>query len=197
MNKNTFLTTLRASLKGLPQEEIDDIINDYEEHFAAGKKKKRTEANIAKALGNPKDLAKQHKASHRIKKAEQTGSASNIIRAVSASIGLGFFNLIIVLGPFVAIASVIIALFATGIAIAASGIALMLASIVSPFITIITMPINSSLGLLFVGIGLLALGILFIIGTWQLGKLFGKLTVSYLKLNASIITCKKEKEETP
>src|SRR5699024_11262340 len=41
-------------------------------------------------------------------KVESTATTGNILRAVWAVIGLGFFNLVIVLGPFLGLAGVIL-----------------------------------------------------------------------------------------
>ena len=70
MNKDEYLKELRKLLRKLPKEDREDIISDYEEHFTIGMEKGRTEEEISKALGNPKNVAKQIKADHIIKKAE-------------------------------------------------------------------------------------------------------------------------------
>lgn len=61
MNKEQFLEELEKNLSGLPRDEIEEIMEDYREHFNIGKKKKRREAEIAKSLGNPKEIALEAK----------------------------------------------------------------------------------------------------------------------------------------
>lgn len=196
MNKKTFLEQLRKELKGLPEEETRDIIADYEEHFAIGKKKRRKEEAITKELGSPKSLGKQHKAVWRIEQAEKKHSTENVLKAVLATIGLGFFNLVVVLGPFAALVAVLLALFAAGIGISAAGIALIFGSLAAPFLhQYLILSGQGTIGLLFLGIGTTALGLLMLIGTAYLGKGFAKITIAYLRFNVQIITGKRGEEE--
>ena len=80
MKKKEFINELRKELKGIDKDELDDILADYEDHIMIGLKKKRKEADIIKALGEPAAIAKQVKADFHIKKAETKFSASNIFR---------------------------------------------------------------------------------------------------------------------
>lgn len=59
MNKKEFLEELEERLIGISKEDKEEILQDYEEHFKAGKKKKRTEEEISKSLGEPKEIAKE------------------------------------------------------------------------------------------------------------------------------------------
>lgn len=59
MNKQKFLEQLEERLIGIPKEDKKEILQDYEEHFKIGKKKKRNEEEISKSLGNPKEIAKE------------------------------------------------------------------------------------------------------------------------------------------
>lgn len=65
MNKDQFMKELKEYLAFLKGEDVKDILEDYEEHFAVGKKKKRKESEIAKSLGSPKDIAKEVRANLR------------------------------------------------------------------------------------------------------------------------------------
>ena len=193
MDKDTFIKTLKEGLKGLPKEEAKELIEDYEEHFRIGKRKKRTEASIAKGLGNPKTIARQAKAEHLVRKAEERRSASNVLRAVFATVSLGFFNIIFILGPFFALVGVLIALIATGIAVAVSGIGVLLASVLWPALPLgIKLNLVQSMGAAFAGIGTTALGGLILMGDYYLAKWFAKGTIAYLKLNTRIIKGKED-----
>ena len=57
MKKKEFMDELRQELSGLSEEDVDEILQDYEEHFRIGKKNNRTEAEISRSLGNPRDIA--------------------------------------------------------------------------------------------------------------------------------------------
>src|SRR5699024_924262 len=102
--KEQFLRSLDKSLKGLSSDERRDIMHDFEEHFAFGIEEGKTEKEIATSLGSPDKIAKELLAAYHLEKVETTATTGNMIRAVWAVIGLGFFNLVIVLGPFIALA---------------------------------------------------------------------------------------------
>ena len=116
MNKEQFLKQLNASLTRLSLEEREDILQDYEEYFEIGMEEGKSEQEISKSLGNPKQISKELMASYHLGQVEQTTSAGNVMRAVWAVIGLGFFNLVIVLGPFIALIGVVIAGWVSAIA---------------------------------------------------------------------------------
>jgi uncharacterized membrane protein len=197
MNKKLFIEILSSNLKGLPKEEKLDILSDFEEHFAIGNEKGRSEEELTESLGDPKALAKQMRAASLIKKAETNKSASNITQAIFASIGLGFFNIIFLLGPFIAAVAVIISLFSVAIAIAAAGITGFFGSILSPLFSNYintSIFINPVVGIFtFIGVG--AFGGLFFIGDVYIAKYMYKLTVRYLKFNMRIITGRRQKDE--
>ena len=188
MNKERFIEILKSSLGNLPQDEIDDILYDYNEHFEIGINNGKTEEEICKELGDPKAIAKSYRASMALEKAEEYPSAKNLTSAVLAAIALGFFNIVIVIGPFIGIIGVIIGLFAVSISIFISGIAAILSPLISIFAPayIHTMGINS-FAIIFFGIGLAALGLLMFIGLSYLSKYLYKLTVKYLNWNINII----------
>ena len=62
MNKKEFFKELNEYLIGINKKEKKDILQDYEEHFKKGKKKKRTESQIVKSLGEPKQIAREIRA---------------------------------------------------------------------------------------------------------------------------------------
>lgn len=59
MDKREFLEELEERLVGVAKEDREDILQDYEEHFKAGKKKRRSEQEISKSLGEPKEIARE------------------------------------------------------------------------------------------------------------------------------------------
>ena len=194
MNRKEFLGRLSELIKDIPEEEKKDILFDYEEHFRTGLEKGRKEEEIAASLGDPKIIAKQSRASCILKEAEKTTSAGNIMRAIFAAVGLGFFNLVIVLGPAIGLMGILVALFATAFAITVSGAAVLFGTLMGlvfawniyiPFAAVVSIPL---------GIGLTALGLLFIIGAFYLTKFFYKLSISYLKMNLQIITNRRNRE---
>jgi uncharacterized membrane protein len=188
MNKKEFINKLSSYLSGIPTEEKQDVISDFEEHFKEGMAEGRTEEDIAGALGDPRVLANQFKASILVYEAEKTASPVNITRAVFATLGLGFFNLIFVLGPFVAIACVLIALFASAVALTAAGITVFFGTIFGPLFPEYVSTLFNPAAAIFGSIGVTCLGVLFFIGDIYLAKLLYKLFLRYIKFNIRIIT---------
>ncbi len=189
MNKKEFFKELKLRLKNLNKEDRDEIIEDYEAHFAIGLKKGRTESALIKSLGNPKIIAKHTYADLLIKKAENKSSFPNVMRAVLASIGLGFFNLVFVSGIFFGLVGVLIGIYAVTISLIFAG----LAAIIVPFVAMSTnfiyvgvTPIIS----IFAGIACAGLGLLLLIGDYYISKGFFSVIIKYLKLNIKIIVGK-------
>ena len=187
MNKSEFIQTLRNELKGIPEYEIKDILYDYEEHFEIGISKGKTETEIAKELGNPKGIAKSYRASSKISAAESNPSPRNLFKAVLAAMALGFFNLIIVLGPFLLIVGLLFGLYGTSAGFIIGGISSFFGTIAAPFfpytVSIGVHPITS----ISIGIGLIALGILLLLGSFYLTRLLYQGTIKYLRWNIDII----------
>lgn len=59
MNKDEFLSILHVHLAVLPPEERDELLEDYEAHFAFGKQNGKSEMDIVRELGDPTELAKE------------------------------------------------------------------------------------------------------------------------------------------
>jgi uncharacterized membrane protein len=187
------MDTLSRSLRGLPKEETEDILYDFEEHFAIGMQNGREESELCAALGDPKSLGRQMKAESYIKRAEQTASAHNILSAVFTTIGLSFFNILFMLPPFVAICAAVAALFAASVSIAATGITGFVSSMFYPaYEQYIAFDANPVVGI-FAFLGLSAFGILFFVGNIYLSKGIYQLILKYLKFNVSIIKGRRKK----
>ena len=187
MNRLQYLERLEKSLRSLPAEETADIMNDFKEYFEVGIERGRSEEEISLSLGNPKMLARQIRLEAYIKKAEETKSASDILRAVFTSIGLSFFNLIVMLPVFLVILSILAVLFAVSISLSATGITGTVGSIFSPlFAQYLTFNVNIAVSIFaFIGIG--SLGILFFTGTIYISKHIFRLVVRYLRFNLKMV----------
>ena len=195
MNKLQYLENLEKSLKSLPKEETNDIINDFKEYFEVGIERGRSEEEISLSLGNPKMLARQIRLESYIKKSEETKSTSNILRAVFTSIGLSFFNLIVMLPVFLIVFSALVVLFACSISLGAAGITGTVGSFFSPlFAQYLTFDVNIAVSIFaFIGIG--SLGILFFTGNIYIAKLIFRLTVRYLRFNLSMVKGRRGQDE--
>ncbi len=60
MNKNEFMHILQQELKVLGPETVTDILADFEEHFANGLARGKSEAEITAELGDPLEIAQQY-----------------------------------------------------------------------------------------------------------------------------------------
>ena len=188
MNQEEYLSRLGAGLKGrIPDPERDEILADYREHFRMGIMDDRTEESIALALGDPEDLAREWCAVSLVRTAETHSSFRNMGRAILATIGLGLFNIIVVLIPAVILLVMLIILFLIGLAHAAGGFILAILSFAE--ITGIhdtTEILLPSAGIC-IGIGVCALGLLIIIADGYCARWIYRLAIRYLKWNISVI----------
>ena len=195
MDKEEFLEILRSQLRNIQGEDLTEILQDYGEHITIGIEEGREEGELIKSLGDPNEIAKQINAEYHIKKAETTTSASNILRAIYASVGLGLFNVIFILGPLLMILSFSLVLFIIPVVMGITGITLFgasLAAIVMPeYFQATTYNAVAEIGVLFFSIGLISLGLLILIGDYYVAKLIYELIIKYLKFNLDIISGKE------
>lgn len=179
MNEKQFLMQLHDGIKVLSADERKDILNDYEEHFAEGKEEGKAEEEIADALGSPEKIAKEILAMYHVAQAKTKTTTGNMMRAVWAGIGLGFFNLIIVLGPFIALVGVLAAGWITAISLA-------LSPLLVP-VNIVIYPGSFEWADLFFTITASGIGIFIGIGMYYLTKGLAWVFVRYLKFNTSLV----------
>ena len=97
MNRANFIAQLRAGLSGLHQGDVNDVIADYESHFADGVAAGRSEDQVAEALGDPARLARELRAEIGFKRWEQERSAGNFVGVVLALIGLATIDILFLL----------------------------------------------------------------------------------------------------
>jgi uncharacterized membrane protein len=194
MNKLEYLNTLKRELRTIPETEQGEIMSDYEEHFRVGLERGESEEAISKALGDVRATARQFKADYSIKLAESTISARYIAKAVLATISLGLFNLIFVLGLFLGLAGVLIGIFATAIALIVGGISTLVALIIAPFFPGVVVSLAPAFAI-FGAIGITTAGLLLFIASCYLAGAFYRATVKYLKWNVEIVRNNNKEEK--
>lgn len=188
MNRNEYISALGNLLNGIPEQDKNEILYDYSEHFRIGLENGKTEEEIAQALGDVRMIARQFKADYSVRQAETNTSAGNILRAVLAACLLGFFNLVIVLGPFLGLIGVLIGLFAASVGTSAGGCGLFLGVILAPaFPSYVDLGGFDPVAVAFFSVGVMCLGLLFFIANCYLARLLYKGTVKYLKWNIEFI----------
>lgn len=181
MTREAFLKELDRLLKGVPDEERKEILADYEEHFYMASAEGKAEEDIARSLGNPKQIAKEMVAIYHVEQAQANFSASYIVRATFAVVSLGFFNLVFVLGPFIALAGVLFSLYAAAFTL-----------IVAPVVGLVLQTVQGislsqfSFGF-FVALVAASLGVLLLVGLLYLTKWAYRQLVRYLQFNLQII----------
>lgn len=173
MTNEAFLDELSKLLRKLPSEEKKEILYDYEEHIRIARELGKTDTDLLKRLGDPKTIAKAIMADYYIGLAGETKSPKSIVRAVLASISLGFLNAIIVLPPSIAFLAVCVALYVDSWAL-----------IVSPLLGLCCLIQGYGWSIIFASLFTTGIGIfLFIVSGWTLKKIFGQWFFRYLKFN--------------
>ena len=80
MTKIEFLQQLYNLLGGLPADERDDIIADFEEHFSVGTSEGKSEEQICSELGDPKAAPRNILMTSRKKPTPYTAQKKTAIR---------------------------------------------------------------------------------------------------------------------
>lgn len=197
MNKSEFLANLRAHLSVLPPEEQNELLEDYEAHFAFGLESGRTEEDIVLELGDPAELAKEAIGNRYVPRehvywfggaepaavpdaptAGVYGSEAGVRRRsgftnVMVYIGLFFMNIIAV--------PLLISFWAVVVSLAASAAA----GILSPLLLALEYVWHGDIftAKIFASVAAVGLGILLAVVTRYVYKGLLRLSAGYLRLN--------------
>lgn len=167
----------------MPKQDLDDILRDYEEYFQNAQNDGKMEQEVVQSLGSPKQLAKELLATYYIDEVQKSNSIGNIFRAIWASIGLGFLNLIFILGPFIAVVVTVASLWFVAVVF-----------VLTPFLVLLKAAISIQLFIwfeFFLALSLAGIGILLLIGLYYLSSMLKKWTIRYLKVNVAIVKGEK------
>ena len=121
MNRAHFMAQLRDGLAGLHHTDINDIVADYESHFADGAADGRTQEEVAAALGDPVRLARELRAEIGFRRWEENRSAGNFMGVVLALLGLATIDFIILLPLLCALAAIFFGLSVACLAFVVGG----------------------------------------------------------------------------
>ena len=194
MKKDEFLSELKKNLRGMPDTDKQDALNDYEEHFRVGMADGRSEEEIAQSLGNPRAIGNAFRIDAMLDEPKEDGSTSgaSVLRAVFASISLTFLNLVFVVAPFFIFLVVLGILWGIAGTLVVDGVLISLSPFVVPDVLDLTgyfdSPFWRCIFMLFGGIGIGALGYLACIGMIVLSDSFFKGVSQYVKFNIRIIS---------
>ena len=188
-NEQEYIRILKTRLEGtLPKDELDDILSDYTEHFSIGKANGRTDEELWRSLGSPEDIAREIRVMHLVKKAENVRSCRNIFHAVVATLGLGLFNLVFVLAPFILLIMMLLVFFLLGMMVTFFGFAGIVYSLLQLIGVSAFSVWYSPIAGVFISTGMMTTGLLVVIGNYYLARFFYLVCIRYLKWNISIIT---------
>jgi uncharacterized membrane protein len=149
MNRQEFLGRLRDGLRELPPKAIDDIVADYEAHFAEGEAAGRSETEVAAALGDPGRLARELRTEAGLRRWETERNPSAAASAVFAVLGLGAIDVLILLPIILSIAGTLFGFSIVAVVGFGAGAVLMVAG---PFIE----AGSNVVALMLAGMGLMA-----------------------------------------
>lgn len=102
LDERLFLKQLSLHLKGLPQEEIDEIIAEYADYFSEARERGLSDVQIIEQLGHPREIVQDILANR---------SEQSPLRLIILTIALIFFNVTFVLGPVLGLIGAYIGLF--------------------------------------------------------------------------------------
>jgi uncharacterized membrane protein len=121
VNSEAFLRTLRAGLAGLSKQEVDEIIADYEAHFAEARASGRSEAEVSEALGDPARLARELRAETGLRRFEAHRSFANLVTAMLALAGLAAVDIFFLMPLLLILAAVALGIGVGLVALGAVG----------------------------------------------------------------------------
>ena len=148
----------------------------------------RNEDDIADALGEPRSIGREYAALSFVRRAEEVPSAEGLSRAVVATVGLGLFNLLVVLLPFILLIFLLALILVIGFSLTCSGPFLTGYAVLELIGVIrIGMPVPPVAGI-FYGFGLTSSGLLLIVSDFWLVRTFYRLGIRYLKWNIAVIS---------
>ena len=149
MTRQAFLARLREGLRGLTPQAIDEVVADYEAHFADGAAAGRSEAEVAQALGDPDRLSREIRAESSLSRWRDERSPSAAGAAVFAVLGLGAIDILVLLPILMGVAGALIGLIVAVVVCFFAGAVVFAAG---PFMD----PPGGPLMAIFAGIGMMA-----------------------------------------
>ncbi|KRB96485.1 DUF1700 domain-containing protein [Duganella sp. Root198D2] len=123
MSKHEYLDALKKALAGLPPEVAARTMAYYEQRFIDSLAAGRTEEEIAAELDEPRKIAMTLRANAHRSAFEQKSNPATLARMLLSLIGLGIFNLFMVV-PAAVFSALLVSIYASAFAFYISGIAI-------------------------------------------------------------------------
>lgn len=179
MTKQQFLQSLEKELRIIPKNDRMEILQDFEEHFAIGVTEGKSEQQIVASLGTPQQIAKEMVGASEFETTKSTSTSGNIVRSILIAIGVIFFNLIVVIGPFFTVVGLGLSGWIVGVSFISTPILLL--------INVIYSPSSFTLFEFFVTLGLCGLGIFITMGMYVVTKGIIHGTRKYVQFNINLV----------
>lgn len=188
MTRADFLRQFRSALGGLPQTQINDLVNDYEAHFSEGLAQGRSEEEIAAALGDPMRLARELRAEAGFKRWESEGTPASLAGVGLALAGLATVDIMLLFPFLFTLGAIFLGLAAAAFGMFIGGIVVSMMS-VFPGLAWFSLSGNfaGALALGLAGIGLIAGGIGLGSLVWLALDAVVRLLVRYARLHFQLI----------
>lgn len=121
MTRSGFIARLREGLRGLAPGVAEDIVADYEAHFADAMADGRSEAEVAQALGDPGRLARELRVEAGLKRWEEERNPSAAAGAIFAVLGLATLDILVLLPILLGVGGAMIGFVVATIAVFFAG----------------------------------------------------------------------------
>ena len=181
MNKQAYLVELNGLLTEKNITDVDEIIAEYDEHFARKMADGFSEEEIAKRLGSPKEVAAQFAS-------EKTGGGKS--RGIKAIITTGLvFVDIAVVSVFVAFYAWVVALGASAFAGVLGGLTMLLEPVLPAWVT--SVPYMPYFGQVFMAVAMLGIGVLFWVATVYCATFTSRIVKAYFRWHSNLLKDEK------
>ena len=127
---NEFLEKLSVELGAMSVEQKNDILADYREHFEAGKAAGKSEAEIVRSLGDPKQIGRMYHADYAVERAKSSMGITNVLRMLGAVVRYQMLGGLVMVCLYIVAVSVLLTFFATAVSILAAASAVLASGIV-------------------------------------------------------------------
>lgn len=133
MNKKQFIAILRGELASMHESERDELIEDYETHFAFGLQSGKTEEQIVCELGDPFEISRSAMEDRGFSQPLKVSKGTEVPRTIFSVTALVLLNLMIMIPVGAAVWSVWVAVAAASAALLLSPLAALIDGIVFSF----------------------------------------------------------------
>lgn len=177
MNKKQFISILRGELASMHESERNELIEDYETHFAFGLQSGKTEEQIVRELGDPFEISRSAMEDRGFSQPLKVIKGTEVPRTIFSVTALVFLNLIIMIPVGAAFWSVWVAIAATSAAL-----------LLSPLAAVVDGLVFSFQGAkLFASIACCGLGIFIGIGAYHVFQALYRTSAAYIDWNYRIM----------